>query len=90
MMDRQERLEAILKLGQLVKHSSYLVNTNHIEGLQLHTVYKNGVVMIANVKEHKLITYYVAQPYQILRYGIHDDALLEIANENKRLDRHKL
>lgn len=82
--DRQQRMDEIKSLGPLVIHSSYIINTNHICGLQIHTVYTNGVVIIGGLYDRKIITAYLLKPYQLNKYGITDQKLRKTICENNK------
>lgn len=69
-------------LGDFKLHSSYLVDTNHPNGIEIHSVYKNGVIMIANERTKKLITVLIARPNQLKRYGIEDERMLDLAYQH--------
>jgi len=79
---RKTRRDAALALGEFKKHSSYIVDTGHTEGLELHTVTTTGVVVIANLVKKVIVTYLIAREGQLRRYGITDRALLMLARDH--------
>ena len=80
--NRSTRKEVIALLGDLIKVESFIVNTGHPAGLELHTVYANGVIAIGNIRKESVVTYLIARPGQIRRYGLSDADLLAVAYEN--------
>lgn len=80
---RKERMTELLKLGKLEVHSSFLIDTNSIRGTQIHTIYKNGIVIVGSVDDRKIITMYLLSESQIARYGIVDEELVQTAILNK-------
>jgi len=72
------RLQIVHALGELRTHSSYIVDTGHKDGAELHTVCTNGVIVIANLWRAEIITYLIARPGQIKRYGINDNELIHL------------
>lgn len=71
--DRSKRMEIIYNLinnehGKICK--IWLVNTGHVNGLEAHVVYNNGVCLIYNYESHKLITGLILRFNQVKRYNI--------------------
>lgn len=90
--DRQVRrsvVESLIKSenGHIVK--SYIVDTGHKNGLEIHDVYSNSVVKIYNYNTNKHITDIIARPNQIKRYGILDAKMLKAAQIHKELNLNK-
>lgn len=91
-MDRQARksvVESLIKSehGYVVK--SYIVDTGHKNGLEVHDVYSNSVVKIYNYNTNKHITDIIARPNQIKRYDIRDAKMLEAARIHKKMNLNK-
>lgn len=87
-LERKKRIEEATDLGDMNYHSSYLVNLGHTSGMEVHTVYTNGVIAIMNATSFKLITVLIARPGQLRRYGITDEALLRLARKHQEEDRN--
>lgn len=86
--DRQARKSVVESLhGYVVK--SYIVDTGHKNGLEVHDVYSNSVVKIYNYNTNKHITDIIARPNQIKRYGILDAKMLEAARIHKKMNLNK-
>jgi hypothetical protein len=81
-VDRVERKEKVYALGTPVHVRSYLVDTNHVDGEQLHSLYNTGVIVIASLKFAKIITMFIATPAQIRRYTRDLPALETLAQEH--------
>lgn len=82
--DRKDREERAKALGGEF-YCSYLVNTGHRDGLEVHTVLTSGVIIVANKAKQVIITWLIAEPYQIKRYGIKDEMILSNARRNKEM-----
>lgn len=87
--ERQHRLAFINKLGGKVV-ASFIVDKNHVNGLEVHTILDSGVVAIGNNTSKKLITHLIARPEQLRRYGITDTVLLKKALEHQLLGYNNL
>ncbi len=80
--DRNERYEVVKALGGRPRYS-LIVDTGHPNGLEVHTILDSGVVVIGNLNSKKLITWLIARPAQITRYGISEKALIDKAREHQ-------
>jgi hypothetical protein len=47
---------------------SFIVNTGHPHGDEIHTITQKGVVVIVNAKNKRIVTVFAASPSQIKRY----------------------
>lgn len=65
------------KRNQLVKDylddefkviAQFVVDKNHPNGNEIHTILDNGLIIIQNFNTKKVITYLIARPGQIRRY----------------------
>ena len=54
--------------GYGVARYSFVVDTNHPNGNEIHTITTNGIVVMQNERTKALITAIVARPNQIARY----------------------
>ena len=87
---RETRKEVISQLGDLVEFDSFVVDTGHPMGYEVHTVCTNGVIVIANMVTKRVVTYLIARPGQIKRYGIKDETLIAIAKRHQEWGLNKL
>lgn len=46
----------------------FIVDKHHKDGLEVHSITDNGIIIIHNLKSGKLITKLIARPQQIKRY----------------------
>lgn len=46
----------------------YVIDTGHVNGLEVHAVYNNGVIKIYNLRTSKFITVLIARVNQMKRY----------------------
>lgn len=76
--ERQAR-EAVVKSLGGKPYKSYIVDTNHPNGLEVHTILTSGVIVIGNLRNRRLVTWLVARPNQLKRYGIVDNELIQKA-----------
>lgn len=70
---RSKRMEIIYNLianehGKICK--VWLVDTGHVNGLEVHVIYNNGICLIYNNDSKKLITGLILRPKQVERYQI--------------------
>lgn len=79
--ERRERYETVARLGG-TPVVSCVVDTAHPNGLEIHTVLDSGVVVIGNATTKRLITWLIARPAQLIRYGVTDKAILDKAYAN--------
>lgn len=80
---REKRRNQALAFGDFEVLNSYVVDTGHPAGLELHTITTTAVVIIANMQKQQVITYLIARPQQLKRYGIKDKNILKLAEEHK-------
>ena len=68
--ERNERTANIINvLGGYGKPMySFIVDTNHPNGYEIHTITDNGIIVIQNYNSEKLITCLIARGNQIRRY----------------------
>lgn len=66
--DRMQRYFIAQQIGLGKPIKSFLVNTNHPNGLEIHTLTNTGLVFIQNEQSKKLITMLIARPQQLKRY----------------------
>ena len=68
-LDRQERVAEIQKIGLGKVQRSFLVNSAHPQGDEIHNITSTGVIIIEGAKPpHVIVTMYIAEPCQIARY----------------------
>ena len=48
--------------------SSFVVDTGHPNGDELHTIFDNGMIIVQNARTGRLVTELIARPGQIKRY----------------------
>lgn len=46
----------------------YVIDTGHVNGLEVHAVYNNGIIKIYNLRTSKFITVLIARVNQMKRY----------------------
>lgn len=73
VINRSKRMQIINNLitcehAKIVTYA--IVNTGHKNGLEIHAVYNNGVILIYNQNTGRLITGLIARIPQIERYQI--------------------
>lgn len=44
---------------------SFIVNRNHVNGLERHDITENGIIVVYNAKSNVLVTKKIARPLQI-------------------------
>lgn len=67
--DRQERHNKIMtNIGDGKLIQAFLVDTGHTNGMEVHNVFDNGVVLIQNYRTNLVVTEIVARAPQIRRY----------------------
>ena len=87
--DRTNRENLIKKIGIGHEIATFLVDKNHPNGKELHTVTDTGIIVIRNERTHKMITKLIARPNQIKRYfgenlkGL--EKVLELARQHQEL-----
>lgn len=79
--DRQERDSFVHKYNLTNRNiiNVFCVNKGHEHGIELHAIYKSGIIKIINPVTRKVITYLVARPRQIKRY--YEKCGLKIGNK---------
>lgn len=82
--DRQERYAEVKALGGSPV-ASFIVDTGHFNGLEVHTILDSGVVVIGNLNSKRLITWLIAREGQIKRYGIFTPSILAQARKHTEL-----
>ena len=89
--DRKSREEVISSIGGEGKpFKSFKINRGHKDGIEVHTVTMNAIVIITNEKSGKVITKLIARPEQIDRYyrrinGQTPRWLIDLAKEHTKL-----
>jgi hypothetical protein len=78
------RLNTVHAIGELKTYASFIVDTRHPQGCELHTICTNGVIVIANLWKAEIVTFLIARPNQIKRYGIEDFDLIRLCLEHVR------
>lgn len=69
--DRNDRLTYCYDLidnEKAVLMDSFKVDKQHRNGLEIHNIYSNGVIMIYNLNSHKLVTGYAGTYRQVKNY----------------------
>ena len=46
----------------------FCVNKGHKDGIELHVIYRSGIIKIINPINRRIVTYLIARPQQIKRY----------------------
>lgn len=47
---------------------SFIIDRNHIKGLERHEITENGIILIYNAESNLLVSKLIARPQQIKRY----------------------
>lgn len=78
--DRIKRTNNIINIlgGYGKPMYSYIVDTNHPNGYEIHTITDNGIIVIQNEQTKKLVTCLIARGNQIKRYFINDIIPIEV------------
>jgi hypothetical protein len=67
--DRQARHEFILNyIGYGQTRDIFLVDKDHVNGLEIHEITSNGIINVYNLNSKKWVTMMIARPSQIERY----------------------
>ena len=68
--ERTERLNKVLDIigGYGKSLNSFIVDTAHPNGNEVHTITDNGIIIIQNERTNRLVTILIARPNQIRRY----------------------
>ena len=87
--DRVKREELIKQIGTGEVIATFRVDRNHKNGMELHMITSNGIIIIKNERTNKVITKLIARPNQIKRYFDKETkevkAIMKIAYEHQRL-----
>lgn len=62
----------------------FCVDKGHPDGIELHVIYKSGIIKIINPINRRIITYLIARPQQIKRY--YDKCRLKVNWDRSVLD----
>lgn len=66
--DRHRRERLINDLGDSYIIDGFIVDKGHKNGLEVHSITSNGIIVIHNLESGKLVTKLIARPHQIERY----------------------
>ena len=67
--DRRTRHNNIVKhIGDGKYVTTFLCDTNHPNGNELHNIFDNGIILVQNENTKKIVTELIARPNQIKRY----------------------
>lgn len=68
--DRKARDDFVHKYDLTNKNimNVFCVDKGHQDGIELHVIYKSGIIKIINPVNRRVVTYLVARPQQIKRY----------------------
>lgn len=86
--DRQERLQAIAKIGYGKPVAFLQVDKGHKDGAEEHMLSSTGIITVRNLKTRKVITYIIAYPGQVRRFfpeGQAPEYLINLARAHKSL-----
>lgn len=78
---REEFIEEHLGKGHII--DDFIVDRNHPNGAEVHSLLDNGVIIIHNLKSGILISKIIARPQQIRRY--YQNTNRELPPEYERL-----
>lgn len=68
-VDRKTRHENIVShIGDGTYVTTFLCDTSHPNGNELHSIFDNGIILVQNEKTQKIVTELIARPGQIRRY----------------------
>ena len=65
---RNEFIESHFKLSNKNIVNVFCVDKGHKDGIELHVIYKSGVIKVINPINRRIVTYLIARPQQIKRY----------------------
>lgn len=72
--DRKERHNNIVShIGEGTYICTFLCDTNHPNGNELHSIFDNGIILVQNERTKKIVTELIARPNQIRRYWTIDN-----------------
>lgn len=81
--EREYRRSLAQKQGRPIRTT--VLNRHHRNGLELHTVYDNGMVEVRNLHTNLLVTVLYARPSQLKRYFKNPPRwLVSIAQDNQK------
>lgn len=63
---RHEKIKENIGEGKFI--SSFIVDTGHPHGDEIHTIFDNGMILIQNADTGRLVTELIARPEQVKRY----------------------
>lgn len=67
--ERKERHKKIVEIiGNGKYMTSFLVDTAHPNGYEIHNIFDNGIILIQNERTQKVVTELIARPQQLKRY----------------------
>lgn len=66
--DRIKREQLIKEIGEGEIIATFTIDRHHKNGLELHSITTNGIIVIKNKRTKKLITKLIARPKQIKKY----------------------
>ena len=78
---RQKRF-SVLNFQQMEIYKAFVVDTNHVDGLEIHVITRNAEALIFNCKTKKFITILFLRPRQAKRYGWMSKEILKNAKRN--------
>lgn len=64
--ERHKKIQERIGKGEFL--SSFVVDTGHPNGDELHTIFDNGMIIVQNERTGRLVTELIARPGQIKRY----------------------
>lgn len=68
-LDRRVRHTNIVShIGEGTYIATFVCDTNHPNGNELHSIFDNGIILVQNERTKKIVTEMVARPNQIKRY----------------------
>ena len=78
---RQNRF-SVLNFQQMEIYKAFVVDTNHVDGLEIHVITRNAETLIFNLKTKRFITILFLRPRQAKRYCWMPKEILENAKRN--------
>ena len=68
--DRSGRLQKIMDIigGFGTPINTFIVDTKHPNGYEMHTICSNGIIVIQNENTERFVTALIARPQQVKRY----------------------
>lgn len=76
-------------------HDSFVVDTGHPQGLEIHIILNNGILLIFNKDTHRFVTFLYYRVGQIQRYYNYDMSsinrdIMEMAFDNQYMGMNNL